>query len=866
MSNLRILLIIPFIFFNVLWANELKKVTLQLSWFDQFQFAGYYMAKKKGFYKKKGLDVKINPFKFGLNIPNDVSNGKYNFAVGRETLILDKSNGEDIVALYAIFQSSPLILLSTKDSGITKVEDFKNRKIMTTADDASEVSIKAMIKSRNINYEQMDFLKHTHNIKDLVDNKTDVISAYISKSPFELQQMGIEYNIFDPKTYGFDMYSDMLYTNKTMINNNIDTVLAFKEASLKGWRYAYNNIHETVDYIYNNYNTQNLSKEELLYEAKELKKLSFYDTNELGKIRKEKIQRIYDLYNVMGVTKNKVEYDDFVYSQKKQNEFKLTQVQKEYLSKKEFVKTCIFPNSMPYSSIKNGQMKGLVTDFLKLIEDKIDLKFVLEPTNTWDESLQKIKKLQCDILPMVQMTKDRKKFLNFTSKYISLSSVLVTRYDKPFVEDFKNLKKVKIGITKGVSLKKTLSKKYPNIEIIEFDDLNKGLQKVENKELYGYITTMGTAWYALQNNYLSILKISGKFDEKIDVSMAVRSSDEILHNILEKVVKSINSDEIENLSNRWVHVEHKKEFDYSLLINIIVVISIVIAILLYRQRFLNRLNNSLNEKVKQKTQELQKINDSLEKRVKEEVEKNLKKDRLIARQSKMISLSEMIENIAHQWRQPLSLISTVASGMKIKKEFGTLEDKFFYESVDSIVNSANYLSSTIDDFRYFFKPKQEKEVFEISNTLEKTLNLLNVKFSQENIKIIKDLEYIEIYGHETELIQALINILNNARDILIQNNKDKRYIFITVKKVEDAIKIEILDNGGGIKKKNLDKIFEPYFTTKHSSRGTGIGLYMCHQIITKYMNGLIEVHNEKYEYENEKHKGAKLTITLYEDN
>ncbi len=866
MNKIKIIFTLLFIFYSFSYAKEFKKVTIQLSWFDQFQFAGYYMAKKQGFYKQKGLDVTIKPFEFGINIPKAVSDGVYDFAVGRETLILDKSKGNDIVALYAIFQSSPLILLTTKDSNITKIEDFQDKRIMTTVDDASEVSLKAMIKSRNINYDELNFIKHTHNINDLVDKNTDVISAYISKSPYELQQMGIEYNIFDPKSYGFDMYSDMLYTSNKLIKNDIDTVLAFKEASLKGWRYAYNNIQETVEHIYENYNSQKLSKEELLYEAKELKKLSFYDTNELGKIRKEKIQRIFDLYNVMGVTQKKVEFDDFVYTQKKSKELKLTQLEKEYLNKKSFIKTCVAPNFMPYSSIQDGEIKGLVIDFLKLIEDKIDVNFILEPTNSWSESLNSIKDYNCDILPMAQLTDKRKKFLNFTNKYTSVSSVLITKYDKPFVENFETLKDIKVGITKGISLFDFLSKKYPNIDFIEVDSLDEGLEKVRDDKLYGYVTTMGTAWYALQNNYLSVLKISGKFNEKIDARIAVRNDDLVLLNILNKVVASINEDEIKDISNKWVHVEHKKEFDYELLFKISVIVSIVILLLLYRQRFLKKVNTQLNEKVKDKTLELQKINENLEERIKEEVEKNLKKDRLIARQSKMLALSEMIENIAHQWRQPLSVISTAASGIKVKKQVGDLDDRFFFNSVDSIVKSANYLSSTIDDFRYFFKPKKEKSVFKLVKAIKKTINLLQVKFSQEEIEVVEELEDIELYGHETELIQVIINILNNSRDVLNAKQSGKKYLFIKTSKNSDEIKIEILDNGGGIKKRNLDKIFEPYFTTKHNRQGTGIGLYMCHQIITKYMNGSIEVNNTKYEYKGEKYKGAKLTITLYEDN
>jgi len=135
--------------FNLSFANSINKnITLQLSWFDQFQFAGYYMAKEKGFYKEAGIEVNLKPFEFGIDIPNEVSNGKYYFALGRETLILEKSNNKEIVALYSLFQASPLILVSTKESEIETIADFNGKRIMTTIDDASEVSIKSMITSK----------------------------------------------------------------------------------------------------------------------------------------------------------------------------------------------------------------------------------------------------------------------------------------------------------------------------------------------------------------------------------------------------------------------------------------------------------------------------------------------------------------------------------------------------------------------------------------------------------------------------------------------------------------------------------------------------------------------------------------------
>ena len=165
-SKLIKFLFLFFIFTTSLYSENLKKITIQLSWFDQFQFAGYYMAKEKGFYKELGLDVEIKPFEFGIDIPKEVSDGKIDFAVGRETLILERTKNRNIVALYALFQATPLILISTKESGINSINDFSNKRIMTTIDDSSEVSLKAMIISNKVKIEDLKFLKHTHNIND----------------------------------------------------------------------------------------------------------------------------------------------------------------------------------------------------------------------------------------------------------------------------------------------------------------------------------------------------------------------------------------------------------------------------------------------------------------------------------------------------------------------------------------------------------------------------------------------------------------------------------------------------------------------------------------------------------------------------
>ena len=855
-------LLFTILLFPSLHAQNLKKVTIQLSWFDQFQFAGYYMAKRKGFYAKAGLDVEIKPFKFGIDIPKEVGLNNIDFAVGRETLILERAKNRKVVALYATFQATPLILLSTKESNINTINDFMHKNIMTTIDDAGEVSLKAMIRSNNVSLDDLTFLKHTHNINDLLNNKTDVISAYISKAPFELQNLGVEYNIFDPKKYGFDMYSDFLYTSEKLISKDINTVKAFKEASLKGWDYAYKNIEETSQFIFDKYNSQKLSKEELIYEGKELEKLSYFKTEELGKIDKSKVQRIYDLYNIMGLVSKKINLNEFVYSNNLEGKVKLTKKEKEYINKTKNINMCILPNAMPYSFMKNDEYIGVIADYIKLLEKKLKVKFTPIQTNTIVESLEFIKEGKCDFIPAAAISTERKKNLNFTSTYLKVPYGIVTKNNVAFINSLDDLKNKKIAMIKGYALKEELSIKYPKIDFIEVSNLNEGLEKVANSEVFAQIDTMATILYKVQKNYIDELKISGKLDEYNEVRVAVSKKEKILFSILDKAVTSVSNTEKNIILNKWVLIDYEKDYDYKFLIQILIFFLIVFIALLYRQNLLKKMNKELNLKVSQKTKELIRINSYLEDRVKKEVEENIKKDRILSRQSKMAAMGEMIENIAHQWRQPLSVITTGASGLKIKKQLNDLDDELLINTLTSIIDTSKYLSNTIDDFRYFFKPDKDKQTFSLNGAFDKTLNILDSKLKSENIVVVKDMQSVSILGFESELIQVFMNIINNAKDALEDTNINEKFIFVDIDSNEYKSVIKIKDSAGGIDANIVNKIFEPYFTTKHQSQGTGIGLYMCEQIINKYMNGTIEIVNRKYEYKGVSYRGAEFIITL----
>ncbi|KAB7885478.1 sensor histidine kinase [Poseidonibacter ostreae] len=236
---------------------------------------------------------------------------------------------------------------------------------------------------------------------------------------------------------------------------------------------------------------------------------------------------------------------------------------------------------------------------------------------------------------------------------------------------------------------------------------------------------------------------------------------------------------------------------------------------------------------------------------------------MIYQQSRTSAVGEMIGNIAHQWRQPLSVISTVATGLKLNLDLDdSLDRKSMSTSLEKINKHTQHLSTTIDDFRSFFKDNLNTvEKTNLKNTIKRVRELTIDSFNSNFIEYTEDIEDIEHSYNENILIQALLNLFNNSKDALCEKSYD-RYFNISIKKDKKVIVLRVKDNGGGIKEELIEKIFEPYFTTKHESVGTGIGLYMTNQIITKQIHGKISVHNIKLKYKNKSYNGVEFIITI----
>ncbi|QOG12727.1 ATP-binding protein [Arcobacter sp. FWKO B] len=313
-------------------------------------------------------------------------------------------------------------------------------------------------------------------------------------------------------------------------------------------------------------------------------------------------------------------------------------------------------------------------------------------------------------------------------------------------------------------------------------------------------------------------------------------------------VKEINFDSIAG----YIVSYHKSNFidtvesDFFRILSISYIILIVLFLLIYKM---------ILSLYKISMQQIEELNNEKELR---------QKDNLIYQQSKMASLGEMISNIAHQWRQPLNAISTAASGMKLQNELNILDKDGINTTSDNIINYTQYLSNIINEFRNFTKNDKKKVNTNIQSILAKSLLLIDSNVKLNHIIVINHntLE-TPLHIYENELIQAILKILQNAIEAILKDTSTHdKVIVINTELKDNCLNISIQDSANGIDENNIDKVFDPYFTTKHKSQGVGLGLYVTYQIVTHHFNGTIKVTNSTFTYQGREISGAKFDISI----
>ena len=633
---------------------------------------------------------------------------------------------------------------------------------------------------------------------------------------------------------------------------------------------------------------------------------------------------------------------------------KFTKEERNFLKSIKEIKMCINNDWIPIEFRgENGKAKGISIDTLRIVADKLHIKLNFIKTDSWPQSQQFLKEKKCDILPSAIKTDERLKYAIFTKPYLNYKLAIITKDDKPLVQNLESILDKTMVRKKGSGLISKLKKLYPNIKIKETDNFEETFKMVANGEAYYTIATLPVVEYYKNRYKLKNLQIAGYTDLIYKLGIAVRKDKPLLRNILYKTLKTIPKITQKIIYAKWVKKPINNYDKYrEIILTIIIIFFVIIMFFLYKNYYLNKEIEKATKLLKEKNKILEEKNANIQvlldatmegilitenfiikgvnksalkiggfdnanevigknllsllgtpndvqkvsKQIKEnnEIEpyevigkkkdgstyialaqgknliingKNLRvstfidltttkeKDKLIFQQSKMAAMGEMIGNIAHQWRQPLNSLSLYISNCQLDYEFGDLTQEKMEEFQKKSNELIQKMSQTINDFRNFLSPNKQKEKFSVLKIIEDSLRFIEGSFKANDIQIINHIvNDIEIEGFPNELIQVLLNIFNNSKDALKEREKENRKIILNLIETDKEIQIIIKDNGGGIPEKIIDRVCEPYFTTKFKSEGTGLGLYMSKMIIETSFKGKLFIENIE--------QGLKTTIIL----
>lgn len=663
-------------------AKELEKVSLQLQWLDQFQFAGYYIAKEKGYYKNVGLDVEILKYRNDIKVVDSVVSKKATYGTGRTSLLIHRNNNLPVVALAAIFQHSPAALLVTDESILTP-NDLINKRIMISPDAITSVSYMSMLFSEGILKDNIKVQPHSYNVQDLVDGKTDAIASYISNEPYKLKQMGIKYKYFHPKDYGFDFYGDLLFTSEYELINHPKRAENFTIASLKGWDYAFNNIKETAQIIYDKYNIQNKTLDELIYEGETLKKLAYDKNGELGHIEKERFEEIAKTYRLFGMIDRNYHITGFIKDIHCLNKTELDEEERSWLLKNDTVRIATNRAWDPIEFFNTqGLYSGIASGYLEILKEKIDVNFQVKNGKYWHEMIEDIKDKKVDMFLAIVPTPERKKYMNFTTSYLEFPTVIVTQDHIGYIKNLFDLSNKKVAVEKSFYTNELLQTYNDKIKLIEVNTTAEALQLVSNGTAYAYVGSLPNIGYFIQKLRLSNLKISGEAPFKTKLSFSTRKDLPLLTSILQKALNDIEEREHDVLYNQWINIKYEHQVDYKIVL-VIATIAFLILLLFYTRNKALKKELFLRERFSTK---LKSLNKALEN--KNVVLKELSENDTLTKIANRRKIDEFLEiEIERSYRNRLNL-SIIMLDIDFFKE---INDTFGHKIGDEVLISLSQL-------------------------------------------------------------------------------------------------------------------------------------------------------------------------------
>ncbi|WP_455757594.1 ABC transporter substrate-binding protein [Sulfurimonas sp.] len=545
------------LFLPIFLFASMQKISVQLEWKHQFEFAGFYAAIEQGYYKDIGLDVELKEFEDGINISDNVINGHSTFGVSSSSLILDKLQNKPVVLVASYFKQNALALVTS--SNIKSIKDLKNKKIMALDYEIDHTSIGVLLKDNKLNKNDYKLVKHDYSIDKFVNGEVDAMSIFITNQPYLLDEKNIDYNILNPSDYGIYSYDLELFTSKKFVNSNPELVKKFAEATNKGWEYAFKNKNKVIDLIYNKYSSKK-SKKALFYEAMQTQKLFKTNIFKIGSIVPELIElntRMYiklDLLNKDVNMKNLL--SDYIFESKKS--IQLTNQEEMFLNQNKTIKIANQMDWAPFDYNEFGKAKGMSIDYVKYIFEELNLNYEFISGYTWSELLKLYQDKKIDVMPAYYKNKDREEQSLFTTPYYEANLAIFSLPENKNIKSTQDLIGKKVGIEKGDGSIPIIKEYLKDSKIVEVSRFIKLINMLKEKKIDAVVfNTLRFEHYAknmklLNINLIDYIDLTQEQQRKISLHIGVRKELKPLHSILQKKINSLNEDKIVTLKSRWL--------------------------------------------------------------------------------------------------------------------------------------------------------------------------------------------------------------------------------------------------------------------------------------------------------------------------
>jgi signal transduction histidine kinase len=462
----------------------------------------------------------------------------------------------------------------------------------------------------------------------------------------------------------------------------------------------------------------------------------------------------------------------------------------------------------------NGNYIGIVPDLLQLASNKTPLTFRHVDTKSWQESLGKMADGSVMMISQSRYSNAHTSLL-FTETFFKTPVVIVMQQGEDYVSSLHQIKDKRIGLVRNKTTTPIFKDNYPTINFSVFASVEEGMKSLALGEVDAFLCSLPEAGYKIAKMQLSNLRIVGKTEVEIELGFGVNLQYPILHKILNIMISNRSEAAVQSVLSQWTRQDYIEKVDYTALY---IALSVFTFISLMGTLFYWRLRRESTARIKAQSMMLQ-------------------------QQSKMASMGEMMDAVAHQWKQPLNALSMYSDLMKSDYEDGRVDKAYVDEMVEGVQTQIEHMTNTLSEFRDFFRPNTDIRVFNLRDVISSVQFLVKDEFLKNSISIEVDIDDgIRLKGNENEFKHLILNVINNAKDAFNEGDVTKRVIKIQAAEEADCIHMSIEDNAGGIPEHVIDHIFEANVTTKEAGKGTGIGLYMSEQIIKK-MKGSIKVSN-----------------------